>query len=131
MKKETKNYYVLIALVTDESADIVTAGLVRKGFQVKPLSVTKKHVTRADDNLVNILNLDVQILVGDDVTEPRLHVFDSIKKMLHDASIPYYMMWIAEPCMCTWDVGNIMRKKIEIGNAYREAVIPDLQVIDA
>ena len=108
-KKTTRHeYYVLAPVMSVQAVKDLTAALVVKGYTVGPLSSDEELYSVKDGNLVVIGQLRVTRSVPEGEKDPRHFVHSEIKNTIKDLGYKYYMLWVGEVSMCTWEVGNMV-----------------------
>jgi hypothetical protein len=102
-------YYLLVPLLTAPSVDRAIAVLVKRGYKVGPLSSNRTAYLTGEDNAVTILALELTGHVPSDSKDPRGHVYEEVKDVLKVIEAKYLMIWIGDPCMCNWAMGNVKK----------------------
>ncbi len=116
------NYYVIVPVLNAGSLDRLVAVLVKRGYKVGPLASNHTAYLTTDENLVTLITVNVWKHVPNDIADPRTAVFDDIKDILKVIEAKYIMLWVGEPMMCNWGLGNV--KKSEKTVAFGDAEIP-------
>jgi hypothetical protein len=107
-KKKRHEFYVLAPMMSVQAVKDLTAALVTKGYTVGPLSSDEELYSAKEGNLVVIGQLRVTRSVPGDEKDPRQFVHREIKDTIKDLGYKYYMLFVGEVAMCTWEVGNMV-----------------------
>lgn len=95
-------YYVFITALISSYEDMVIAALVKKGFQVSPLSETNQVTIGDKDSICAMIALRIDL---DDKSAFDLHT--EIQSVLHELRVVYYSLVVTESADCCWNISNI------------------------
>lgn len=100
-------FYLWITLLTELSVDLLVSGLVKKGFNVGPLSMDKNLCVKNYGSCMVALDLEFELKkTGSDAV---IEVMGKVKDVLTESSILWLSHVISENrnVACSWNVGNI------------------------
>lgn len=100
-------YYVWVVLLTEESADIITSGLIQKGYEVGPLSSTRSPVTKSEGT-----GTPASVTLALKLEPParsysRTNVLANLRDILSKKAVNYFFCLVSENTGTAWDEGNI------------------------
>lgn len=99
-------YYVFITALISSYEDMIIAALVKKGYQVSPLSETNQVTIGGDDYFSALITLRIEVEV-----QNALDLNTEIQKVLKELKVMYYSLIVTESVDCAWHVSSIKLPK--------------------
>lgn len=109
----SRTYFVWITLLSDAYAEHLVGRLVRRGYNVGPISRQSGHlVLHNDDKPSAIFSVRVTFKFDNDESAKVSNALEEMKDTLEYLKIKYHSLIISEEAVSTWCLGNISIKEI-------------------
>lgn len=97
-----ETFFVFITALIPQYEDMIIAGLVKKGYQVCPASLTNEVTSGGQDSVSAVIALRIDSEARDST---ELHVV--IQQLLLDLKIVYYSLMVTVATDCCWNASGL------------------------